>query len=180
MTESIEPDRYGKVEIDGEEATLRFQRWLKHPPETVWEFLTNASRLIDWYMTEAIIRGGEGGHVDFYSGPSRLHVTGVILTWDPPRLFEHEWKVEPRPEIPSGENAVIRWELSPEGNGTLLSLVHRNLNTQTAIGFAPGTHAFLDRLEAQIDGKPLPEWQERYQMVASRYPPSWVSRQEKH
>ncbi len=60
------------------------------------------------------------------------------LTWDPPAVFEHEWKVEPRSELPAGENAVIRWELRRDGEGTMLHLEHRNLNRETELGFASG------------------------------------------
>ncbi len=125
-----------------------------------------------WYMTTATIEGRQGGRVELVAGPSRLHVTGRILTWDPPRVFEHEWKVEPREELMSGEDGVIRWELRGEGGWTILHLEHRRLNLQTALGFAPGTHAFLDRLEAQLEHRALPNWQERYEQVAPGYPPS--------
>jgi len=166
----------GKVVIDGDEATLVFRRRLPHSPEEVWKALTDPSELSGWYMTQAAIDGRKDGMVDLHSGPSQLHVAGRILTWDPPRVFEHEWKVAPRPELPSGEDAVIRWELRRDGEGTMLHLEHRNLNRETALGFAPGAHAFLDRLEAQLSRRPLPNWQERYSMVAPRYPPSWLTR----
>lgn len=165
----------GAVVVEGAVATLVFRRRLEHPPEAVWRALTEPSELATWYMTRATIDPREGGSVDFVSGPSRLRVTGRILTWDPPRVFEHEWKVAPRGELPSGEDAIIRWELHPDGAGTVLHLEHRKLNRDTAIGFAPGTHAFIDRLAALLDGLPLPEWQKRYQEVAGSYPPSWVS-----
>ncbi len=166
----------GAVVAEGEMATLVFRRRLAHPPEAVWKAITNPSELSNWYMTKAVIDGREGGTVDFLAGPSRLHVVGRILTWKPPTVFEHEWKVAPRPELQSGEDAIIRWELRPDGDGTILHLEHRKLTRQTALGFAPGTHAFLDRLEAQLGGEPVPGWQERYQEVASQYPPSWVPR----
>ena len=167
----------GAVVMEGDDrATLVFRRRLEHSPEEVWNAITNPSELMNWYMTKAVIDGREGGTVDFLSGPSRLHVTGRILTWDPPKVFEHEWKVAPRAELLSGENAIIRWELRRDGEGTILHLEHRNLNRQTALGFAPGTHAFMDRLEAQLNHQPLPNWQERYGEVASQYPPSWVSK----
>lgn len=167
----------GRVVEDGDKATLVFTRRLAHPPERVWKALTDPSELSGWYMTRATVDGRQGGTVDFVSGPSRLHVTGLILNWDPPRVFEHEWKVEPNEALPNGENTVIRWELQRDGNATILKLEHRMLNRQTALGFAPGTHSFLDRLEAQLDGRPVPNWQERYQAVAEQYPPSWVSGQ---
>lgn len=167
----------GQVLVDGERASLVFRRRIAHPPEAVWRALTDPVELSRWYMTRAVVDGREGGLIDFVAGPSRLHVTGRILTWRPPEVFEHVWKVEPRAELPSGEDAVIRWELQRDGGGTILRLEHRRLNRETALGFAPGTHAFLDRLEAQLSGQPLPNWQERYNEVAPTYPPSWVSRQ---
>lgn len=166
----------GAVIIDGERANLVFRRRLNHPPEVVWKALTEPSQLSSWYMTKAIIDGREGGSIDFTSGPSRLHVTGRVLIWKPPEVFEHEWKVEARTELPHGEDAIIHWELRPDGDGTILHLEHHRLNTQTALGFAPGTHAFLDRLESQLDKRPLPNWQESYKQVAPNYPPSWTSK----
>ncbi|MDA4118211.1 MAG: ATPase, partial [Thaumarchaeota archaeon] len=77
------------------------------------------------------------------------------------------------------EDAIVRWELRPDGGGTILHLEHRKLNRQTALGFVSGVHAFLDRLEAQLSEQLLPDWQERIQQVAPQYPssPSWVSKQ---
>lgn len=162
--------------MEGEKATLIFRRRLDHPPEVVWNALTNPSELESWYMTKALIDGREGGSIDFTAGPSRLHVTGRILIWRPPLVFEHEWKVDPRVELPSGEDAIIHWELRRDGDGTILHLEHRKLNRQTALGFAPGTHAFMDRLGARLNEEPMPNWLERYQRVAPQYPQSWVSK----
>lgn len=166
----------GAVITSGDKATLVFRRRLEHSPEEVWKALTDPAELSRWYMTKATIDAREGGSIDFVSGPSRLHVTGRILVWKPPLVFEHEWKVEPRPELQSGEDAIIHWELYGDAGGTILHLEHRRLNAQTALGFAPGTHAFMDRLEAHLGRKPLPNWQERYQQVATQYPPSWTTK----
>jgi uncharacterized protein YndB with AHSA1/START domain len=163
-------DRLGQVEVEGDYATLNFQRRLPHPPEAVWEALTESKQLAKWYMTRARIDGRVGGTIDFWAGPSQFHVTGSILAWDPPRVFEHEWNVEPRPELPKGERGVIRWELVREGDGTVLSLTHRHLTWQTSTGFAPGTHAFLDRLEAQLENAPLPDWRRRVEELRTSYP----------
>jgi hypothetical protein len=61
---------------------------------------------------------------------------------------------------------VVRYELSRDGAGTLLRFTHRGLSVPGARGFHPGTHAFLDRLAAQLAGQPLPDWQQRYREVA--------------
>jgi uncharacterized protein YndB with AHSA1/START domain len=161
------------VAFQGDRATIRFSRRVGHPPEAVWSAITDPRQLQTWYMTRAVISTGPGGSIDFISGPSRFHVTGRILAWDPPRLFEHEWKVEPRPELPSGEDSLVRWELARDGEGTLITLTHQRLTARTATGFAPGIHAFLDRLAAQLGGEPIPDWIGRVAEVRGSYPALW-------
>ena len=164
----------GQVTVEGDYATLIFERHLQHPRESVWDALTQSEQLAKWYMTKARIDGKVGGKIDFWAGPSQLHVTGSILVWDPPHVFEHEWMVEPRAEHPKGENAVIRWELVREGDETVLKLIHRHLTRQTSLGFAPGTHAFLDPLEAYLSKTSLPDWRSRVEEMRPSYP-SWRS-----
>ena len=53
------------------------------------------------------------------------------------------------------EASVVRYELHPDGDGTLLRFTHRGLGVRNAAGFRPGTHAFLDRLEAHLAGDAL-------------------------
>ena len=152
--------RLGIVTIEGDYADINFERRLAHPPEAVWEAITSPDQFSEWYWTKGRIEGWVGGKIEFWSGPLQLHVTGLVTAWDPPRLFEHEWNVDPRAEFPKGERAMIRWELVREEDGTLLKLTHKHLTRRTSHGFAPGMHAFLDRLEAQLNGAPLPDWME--------------------
>lgn len=165
------PSSTGTVTLEANHANLTFERILRHPPAAVWEAITRPEELASWYLAKATIDGRRGGTVDLHTGPSQFHVTGRILVWDPPRTFEHEWRVAPRPELPEGEEAVIRWELEPVPEGTRLTLTHRRLTRATALGFAPGTHALLDRLEAYLDRTPLPAFGPRYQEVLGNYPP---------
>lgn len=161
----------GEVQIQGEHATLVFERRLAHPPALVWDAITSPAQLSSWYMAKATIEPRAGGRVEMWTGVAQFHVTGKILSWDPPRVFEHEWHVEPRPELPQGERATIRWDLSAAaGGGTLLRLTHRRLTKGTALGFAPGTHVLLDRLDAMLGGAKMPDWMRRYGEVAPLYP----------
>jgi uncharacterized protein YndB with AHSA1/START domain len=162
-------NRLGEVKFEGDYATLQFERYFQHPPESVWKAITESEDLAKWYMTKARIDGRVGGTIDYYSGPSQFHVTGKILAWNPPYLFEHEWNVEQRDELPNGERGIIRWEILPVEGGSLLKLTHRHLTRQTSAGFAPGTHAFLDRLEAYLDHKSLPDWRKRVEEMRNSY-----------
>ena len=164
------PSPGGTVTFEGEYATITFERSIRHPIRVVWEALTESDHLARWYMTRARLDAREGGSIDYRSGPAEYHVTGKILVWQPPRVFEHEWNVEPRKELPKGEKSIVRWELTPDGEGTLLRLTHKRLTRQTAIGFSSGIHAFLDRLENELDGAPLVDWRTRVDEVRSNYP----------
>jgi uncharacterized protein YndB with AHSA1/START domain len=160
----------GALTFEGDYATITFSRRIGHPPEEVWTAITDPEELKEWYMTRAKLTGGREGWIDFVSGPAQFHITGRILSWDPPRLFEHEWKVAPRPDLPSGEDSIVRWELRRDGHDTLMTFTFRKLTRNTAMGFAPGMHAFLDRLEAQLDGRPVPEWMPRAVELRKLYP----------
>lgn len=160
----------GVVDTEGDHVTLRYERFLRHAPEVVWGALTEPEQLAAWFMQSGSIEARAGGAIDVVMGVSQFHWTGAILTWDPPHIYEHEWNMDPRPEVPFGERTVVRWELTPVDGGTRVVVRHRHLTRGTGLGFAPGFHAFLDRLAAQLDGEPLPNWMKRYDEVRHAYP----------
>jgi uncharacterized protein YndB with AHSA1/START domain len=155
------PGEVGQVHIEGATATLVFRRVLRHPPQAVWNAITDPTEIRRWFMTEAKIDGRKGGSVDFVTGAQRVHASGRILAWEPPRLYEHEWNADPTQNLPAGESSVVRWELTPTEHGTLVVLTHRKLSKETAVVFSRGLRVFLDRLAAQLDGAELPDWQSR-------------------
>jgi uncharacterized protein YndB with AHSA1/START domain len=162
----------GEVIIEGGYATLKYERRLAHPREVIWKAITDPKELEMWFNNKAVIDGRNGGMIDFVTGPAGFRTTGRILVWDPPRVFEHEWHTAPHPQLPDGEvEAVIKWELVRDGDSsTILTLTFSRLTKPTALGFAPGMHAFLDRLAAQLDHRALPDWKEQYDAVKGFYP----------
>ena len=146
------------IEIEGEKATLIFRRLLRHPPEAVWRAITNPEELRQWFLATATLEGRVGGRVDLVQGPYRAHGTGRVRVWDPPRLLEYDFHGVPGGNLPPGLDGVIRWELVPEAGGTLLVLTFRGLSKPIATTLAGGVKGYLARLEAQLDGRPLPEW----------------------
>jgi uncharacterized protein YndB with AHSA1/START domain len=163
----------GTVTIEEEYATLRYERQLSHPREVVWKAITDPKELVGWMNTKAVIDGRNGGTIDFINTVSGFHTTGHILVWDPLRVFEHEWHIAPNQSLPDGEpEAVIRWELKQEDNSntTLLTLTHRRLSRSISSRFAPGWHAYLDRLEASLNNEVPPDWMQRFAEVKELYP----------
>ena len=155
----------------GELADLTFRREYRHRIEHVWDAIATPEGLRAWLMaTDVVIDGRAGGRMEMVSGPARYHSTGRILVWEPPRVFEYEWQVAPVQEMPKGERAVVRYELEAIGDVTRLVVTYRGLTVRTSKGFLPGLHAFLDRLEAQLDGRPQPAFGPRFEQVRREYP----------
>ncbi|MEV0284927.1 SRPBCC family protein [Kribbella sp. NPDC050820] len=163
-------DPQGELTIDGDRATMTFRRHLPHPIGAVWAALTDPLERKAWFG-ETTIDPRAGGFIEMMpdeppAAPDAKRLTGRILVWDPPYVLEHEWNQR------IVESSVVRYELSPDGEGTLLTFTHIGLSPTNARGFLPGTHAFLDRLTCHLAGNQLPNWTIRYEEVASTYP-SW-------
>ena len=155
----------------GELADLTFRREYRHRIEHVWDAIATPEGLRAWLMaTEVVIDGHAGGRMQMVSGPARFLSTGRILVWEPPRVFEYEWHVAPVQQMPSGERAVVRYELEQVGEITRMIVTYRGLTVRTSKGFLPGLHAFLDRLEAQLDGQPQPGFVQRFEELLGEYP----------
>lgn len=158
-------ERNGQLLVDGDRAVLNFERRLPFPIDAVWSAITDPTEREQWFG-ETIIEPREGGLIDMVATgpplpPERKRMTGRILVWDPPNVLEHEWKQ------PIVEDGVVRYELTADGDGTLLRFTHRGLGVRSASGFRGGTHAYLDRLEAYLAGDELPDWVQRRQEITS-------------
>jgi uncharacterized protein YndB with AHSA1/START domain len=145
----------GLFQTEGGKASILFRRWLRHPIQDVWEAITDPEQVEAWFMVKMAARPSPGGSVEM-EHPYGIRATGRVLEWRPPRAYEYEWNVAPGPNTPEGESSVVRWELTPSEGGTLLVLTHRKLSRATARTFVRGFGDFLDRLSAQLDGRPLP------------------------
>jgi uncharacterized protein YndB with AHSA1/START domain len=173
---TLNTESKGTITVEEEYATLEYERLLSHPREIVWKAITDPNELVGWMNTRAVIDGRNGGTIDFVNTFSGFHPTGRILVWNPPSIFEHEWHISPNPSLPNGESeSVIRWELKPNDNSslntkTLLTLTHRTLTKLTSSWFAPGWHAYLDRLEASLNNRVPPDWMGRFAEVKELYP----------
>jgi uncharacterized protein YndB with AHSA1/START domain len=172
-TKRSDPGSKGIVTIEGDYVTLRYERRVSHSREVVWKAITDSKELAGWMNTKAIIDGYNGGTIDFVNTVSGFHTTGHILAWNPQHVFEYEWHIAPNPSLPDGESeAIIRWELKQDGdsNNTLLTLTHSRLTKSTSSRFAPGWHAYLDRLEASLNNEVTPDWMQRFAEVKGLYP----------
>ena len=139
------PAAGAEVHKDGEKWTLILVRDLRHPPERVWQALTDPAHLSEWAPFDADRNLAA-------VGPVRLKTAGTptpqvsettVKRAEAPSLLEYSW----------GGND-LRWALEPLGSGTRLTLWHSIDRGFIAWG-AAGWHVCFDVLERLLAGEAI-------------------------
>lgn len=164
---------YGTVIEPG---TIRFERVLDGPPETVWAYLVESEKRAAW------LAGGEmdlreGGAVDLVFNNAALcepgdeapekyrhesenaSMRGRVTACRPLRLLSYTW-VEPEEGIDEAQASEVTFELTPQNGKTLLVLTHRRLKPGEQMeGVAAGWHTHLAILLDRVRGsQPASFW----------------------
>jgi uncharacterized protein YndB with AHSA1/START domain len=150
MTQDKHPEADGVLEtVAGDHAVLRFSRRIACPVERVWAALTDPAELTGWWG-QADVDLVEGGkfvlrwlNTDDCGNRAEMHAT--ITRLEPPRLLETTGDL----------HGVLRWELRPDGDGTLLAFSSTlELPAEFRTRVLAGWHWHLDALAAFLGGTP--------------------------
>ncbi len=156
----------GRLEQRDGRWQLRFRRKLPHPPEKVWRALTEPEHLAAWFPTDIegeratgaalrfVFRNGEGPTID-----------GEMLSYDPPSVLEFRW---------GGDE--LRFELQPDGAGSVLIFLNTFDELGKAARDAAGWHGCLDVLGYHLNDEEAPwtptvRWQHVHQSYVERFGP---------
>ena len=120
-------------------------------PETVFPYFTDADKLVVWKAAGAELDARPGGVF-------RMDVTGrgdvargQYVELDPPRRMVFTWEWE-QGAATQPARSVVEVTLSPDGDGTLLRLVHRGVPEEIRRGSAAGWAHYLARLALAAGG----------------------------
>lgn len=138
------PATLAHVDKNGEDWTLVLVKNLKHPPEKVWEALTDPVHLREWspFDADKSLAAGERVTLTIVNAPSPV-VTETEVVADYPRRLEYQWG-----------GGDMRWELAPTDAGTMLTLWAKIERNYIAMG-AAGWHVCFSVLERWLDGDPV-------------------------
>jgi len=137
-----------KGEVVNEQA-VRFVRILPGPMAKVWAFLTDSSRLPEWYG-EGRIEPREGGAVSLMGG----HVRGVVTGWRPQEFLAYTWNVfSPGETHSQWPVSYLEFALAPEDKAVRLTLTHRPIPPAMQAQTMMGWHTMLDLVEAGLNGE---------------------------
>ena len=122
-------------------------------PETVWEFFVDPAKVMRWMGIDAELDPQPGGiyQVNVISGNT---ARGEFVEVDKPHRLVFTWGWDGNDSLPPGAS-TIEAVLTPEGKGTCLRFVHRDLSPEQAASHRVGWDHYLDRLEiAAAGGEP--------------------------
>jgi uncharacterized protein YndB with AHSA1/START domain len=138
--------------VIGDEEPIRVERLLPAPIEDVFDALTDAARMADWFSpvgraeVEADAVVGGRLRVVMIEGDVRLEHDGEFLDVRRPTRLSFTW----RSPYTGAEPTVVTIDLSDEGGTTRLVLLHDRLPPEERASHAGGWGAILDRLSAVV------------------------------
>jgi len=135
---------YGTLDrLDDGRWQLRFTRTLPHSQEKVWRAITEAEPLAHWFPTTIEGERASGARLTFSFPEGKVPpMEGEMLAWEPPSLMEFRWGTD-----------ILRLELRPTANGTVLTLLDTLDEHGKAARDGAGWHVCLDGLAAHLAGE---------------------------
>lgn len=130
---------------------------LNAPVEKVWNALTDKAQLKEWYFDIPDFELGLHNEFNFYEpgGENKFHHHAEILEVIPNEKLKHTWSY---PEF-SKDKTIVRWELTRDKDGTLVTLTHKGLENFEHLGKNFQKESFEDGWN-EIIGKNLRKYLE--------------------
>jgi uncharacterized protein YndB with AHSA1/START domain len=108
------------------EHIIQHQLFYPHPPETVWEYITNPDLIAQWMM-KSDFKPVVGHEFTFTASPMPdMNFDGIfhckVLSVEPHKKLSYSWQFGPGDGTLT--NSTVTWTLTEKNNGTQLSLEH--------------------------------------------------------
>lgn len=130
--------------------TLVFMRDLPHPPQRVWDVLTDPAQLRAWSPYTANRNLAKVGNAKLTMLDSEQpDIPTTVTRADAPRLLEYTWQLE------QFGTSVLCWELEPNAGGTRLTLHQTIRDADWIPKVAAGWHLCLVVAERLLQGHPI-------------------------
>ena len=125
---------------------IRFTRYYDARPHEVWAGLTEPDSLARWLAPAGDVELSPGGRFELRRSEGEP-VKAQVRALERERLLELDWL------DPAVGPSIVRFELTEEGDRTVLVLEHRRVEAQLGMRYLATWERHLDRLESLIDGR---------------------------
>jgi uncharacterized protein YndB with AHSA1/START domain len=157
--------------VTADQDAIALEVQIAAPPERVFQAITDPTQLLRWWGQQGMYRGtkwctdlrpGSQWRCEGVSDVdgSAYNVSGEYLEVDPPRLLVHTWISSWGGPL----KTVVRWELEPASDGTVVRLHHGSFAgaPAQAKGHYEGWQRVLGWMQAfvekgiTVEGRPTP------------------------
>ena len=135
--------------------SIKHQFFFPHPPEAVWEYLTN-SELMELWLMKNTFQPIIGHDFQFMTKPiPSLDFDGIfyckVLEIVPLKKLSYSWKSGPGDGMITLDSLVV-WKLQPTDKGTEIFLEHSGFDKEENLNFYNGlTHGWLEKFQKIAD-----------------------------
>ena len=129
-------------------------------PEIVFAYFTDPAKMVQWMGTEATLDPRPGG-VCRINPSGHEAMLGEYVEVDPPRRVAFTWGWESAIFATPPQSSLVEVSLTPDGDGTIVRLTHRDLPADARGTHAEGWEHFLPRLASARGLDFIPELVER-------------------
>jgi uncharacterized protein YndB with AHSA1/START domain len=132
---------------------LRQEVRIDAPPDVVFPYFTDPARMVDWFGLGALLDPRPGGTFRVNVN-GRDSVLGEYVEVEPPRRVVFTWGFEGSGRSTAAGSTRVEVTLEPDGEGTLVVLLHHGLSGPARDHHGQGWAHYLDRLAPVAAGVP--------------------------
>jgi uncharacterized protein YndB with AHSA1/START domain len=162
MSQEAARDRGGNDMID----TSKFKpntvyvTYIASTPEKVWQALTDPAFTRQYFAGfEIDVEPRQGGAFRLLYPDGRVHMSGRVVEWSPPRRFSCTWLVEGMPDFRELPECLVTYDIEQAGGAVKLTMTEAhswNVPDDILAGGRGGWPAILSGLKSVLEtGKPL-------------------------
>lgn len=129
-------------------------------PEKVWQALTEAEFSKQYFFGFAIdIEPRTGGSFHYRYPDGRIHISGRVLEWSPPRRFVCTWTVEASEDFAQLPECIVAYDIEQAGDAVRLTMTESHnweVPDEIIAGGRSGWPAILSGLKSVLEtGRPM-------------------------
>ena len=134
--------------------------YIASTPERVWQALTDPAFTRQYFAGFAVdVEPREGGAFFLRYPDGRVHISGRVTEWSPPRRFSCTWLVEGMADFRELPECLVTYEIEQAGGAVKLTMTEAhswNIPDAILAGGRSGWPAILSSLKSVLEtGKPL-------------------------
>jgi uncharacterized protein YndB with AHSA1/START domain len=123
---------------------VRLTRYYDAAPEAVWAALTRPDSLARWLAAPVEVELRAGGTFRLRLGEGET-MDGRVRAIEPLRTLELDWRRG------GEESSIVRFDLSADGDGTMLVLDHRRIEALIGMRYMAIWEKQLRKLDSEVE-----------------------------